>query len=123
MSSGAMQSNIGNPQVYNDGDQRPHGEERPASFEAGQPNSHDIHDPRDDQTLNNRRKREEKQEREADRQAESKTVTNPLEPAERQGHEPSRGAQVDAELQQEDEALTSKKKQQKGPFGPTKGLS
>jgi len=123
MSSRAMQSNVGNPQVYNDGDQRPHGEEAPAPFEAGQKNAHDIHDPQDNQTLNNRRLREEKQEREADRKAESKTVTNPLAPAERQGHEPSRGAQVDAELQREDEEMLQKKVQQKGSFGPSKGLS
>jgi len=119
MSSGAMQSNVGNPQTYNDGDQRPHGEEAPAPLEAGQKNAHDIHDPRDNQTLNNRRKREEKAERDADRKMESKTVTNPLEPAAQQGHQPSRGAQIDAELQREDEEATAKKVEQKGSFGPT----
>ncbi|CCM02749.1 uncharacterized protein FIBRA_04857 [Fibroporia radiculosa] len=123
MSSGAMQSNVGNPQVYNDGDQRPHGEQPPAPFEAGQRHAHDIHDPKDDQTLDNRRKRERKQERDAEHKAELGTVTDPLEPARRQGHEPSRGAQIDAELQQEDEEAMQKKKQQKGSFGPTKGLS
>ncbi|EED80337.1 predicted protein [Postia placenta Mad-698-R] len=123
MSSGAMQSKVGNPQVYNDGDQRPHGTEAPPRYEAGQQHAHNIFDPQDDQTLDNRRQREEKRERDADRKAESKTVTNPLEPATRQGHKPSRGAQVDAELQEEDEAALEKKKQQKGSFGPTKGMT
>ena len=44
--SGAMQSNVGNSQVYNDGDQRnPKGSvhDRPA-YEEGVPNSHDVLD-------------------------------------------------------------------------------
>ena len=73
---------------------------------------------RDNQTLSNRKDREAAEEREADRQAEAKTVTDPLAPASHQGHEPSRGAQIDAELQAEDEANLSKKKKDKGSFGP-----
>lgn len=65
MSSGAMQSKVGNPQVYNDGDQRyvrhswqehtrqvlsssihrPHGTEAPPRYEAGQQHAHNIFDP------------------------------------------------------------------------------
>ncbi|TFY55740.1 hypothetical protein EVJ58_g8055 [Rhodofomes roseus] len=119
MSSGAMQSKVGNPQVYNDGDQRPHGNqfEGPPGGKAAQ-HGHNIHDPKDNLTLNNRKDREEALEREADREAESKTVTDPLAPASHHGNEPSRGAQVDAELQAEDEASLSKKKHEKGSFGP-----
>ena len=73
---------------------------------------------RDNQTLSNRKDREAAEEREADRRAEEKTVTDPLAPASHQGHEPSRGAQIDAELQAEDEANLSKKKKEKGSFGP-----
>ena len=73
---------------------------------------------RDNQTLSNRKDREAAEEREADRRAEEKTVTDPLAPASHQGHEPSRGAQIDAELQAEDEANLSKKKKDKGSFGP-----
>ena len=79
---------------------------------------HEVRSFRDSQTLNNRKNREEAREREADRQAEAKTVTDPLAPASHQGHEPSRGAQIDAELQAEDEAKLAKKKQSKGSFGP-----
>ena len=73
---------------------------------------------RDNQTLSNRKDREAAEQREADRRAEEKTVTDPLAPASHQGHEPSRGAQIDAELQAEDEANLSKKKKEKGSFGP-----
>ena len=79
---------------------------------------HEVRSFRDSQTLNNRKNREEAREREADRQAEAKTVTDPLAPASHQGHEPSRGALIDAELQAEDEANLAKKKQSKGSFGP-----
>lgn len=63
MSSGAMQSKVGNPQVYNDGDQKyaplsPYrivptltlhitsgkNADAPGRFEHGQKNAHDLHD-------------------------------------------------------------------------------
>lgn len=68
--------------------------------------------------MNNRRKREEKKERDADRKAESRKITDPLEPAQRQGHKPSRGAEIDAELEREDEEAVHKKKERMGSFGP-----
>ncbi|KAH9950965.1 hypothetical protein B0H21DRAFT_720587 [Amylocystis lapponica] len=116
MSSGAMQSKVGNPQVYNDGDQRTSakGADAPAPFEAGQRNAHDIHDPKDNRTLDNKRKQEEKTERDSERADRERTVSDPLEPAQRHGNEPSRGAQVDAELQREDEEATKKKGDFKG---------
>ncbi|GBE77356.1 hypothetical protein SCP_0102290 [Sparassis crispa] len=107
-----MQPKVGNPQVYDDGDQRrnaPRGADAPAPFEAGKRNAHDIHDPKDNRTLGNRQKQEEKAEHDRDLELESHTVTDPLEPAQSQGHKPSRGAQVDAELQQEDEEMLKKK--------------
>ncbi|EMD42340.1 hypothetical protein CERSUDRAFT_90957 [Gelatoporia subvermispora B] len=45
----------------------------------------------------------------AAREERAKTVKDPLEPAQRQGHKPSRGAQVDAELQVEDEQRVREK--------------
>ncbi|KAI0326755.1 hypothetical protein GY45DRAFT_1437414 [Cubamyces sp. BRFM 1775] len=118
MSSGAMQSNVGNPQVYEDGDQRnaplsTSPQERPAG--QGQKNAHDIFDPKDNRNLDIRMQQEKKMEREAEREERAQTVTDPLEPAQRQGHEPSRGAQVDAELQREDEENVRKK----GPYNGT----
>ncbi|OCH89760.1 hypothetical protein OBBRIDRAFT_793986 [Obba rivulosa] len=110
MSSGAIQSNVGNRQIYNDGDQRPHDTaEQKAAFEAGQRNAHDIHDPKDSRTLHNRAQAEMKQWEDEERQGRQQTVTNPLEPAEKQGHQASRGAQVDAELQRDDEEQVKQK--------------
>ena len=68
--------------------------------------------------MQNRQKHHEKKAREAERAATSQTVRDPLEPATRRGHEPSRGAQVDAELKAEDEAASAKKIQEKGQFEP-----
>lgn len=59
---------------------------------------------------------EMKRERQSEGEDNAKTVTDPLEPAKSQGHKPSRGAEIDAELQQEDEEIIK----QKGPF---KGMS
>ncbi len=58
---------------------------------------------RDNRSLRLHEKQERKQEREADEAERHKTVTNPLEPALRHGNKPSHGAQVDAQLQHEDE--------------------
>ena len=71
---------------------------------------------RDNRNLQVRAKQEAVQERQAEREERQQTVTNPLEPAQRHGNEPSRGAQIDAELQAEDEAALRKK-------GPYKGTS
>ncbi|KAI0658416.1 hypothetical protein C8Q70DRAFT_917632 [Cubamyces menziesii] len=119
MSSGAMQSNVGNPQIYEDGDQRNGpvdtglSQERPAG--EGQRNAHNIFDPKDDRKLDVRMQQEKKMEREAEQEERAQTITNPLEPAKRHGHEPSRGAQIDAELQREDEENVRKK----GPYNGT----
>ncbi|KAI0713169.1 hypothetical protein C8T65DRAFT_574159 [Cerioporus squamosus] len=116
MSSGAMQSNVGNPQVYNDGDQRISEADRRAEIDRqkanlseGQTGAHKINDPKDDRNLQIRAKQERVQERQAQVEERQQTVTNPLEPAQRHGNEPSRGAQVDAELQAEDEEILRKK--------------
>jgi hypothetical protein len=39
----------------------------------------------------------------------SRTVTDPLKPAQDQGHKPSRGAQIDKELQEDDERRLEEK--------------
>ncbi|KAI0721205.1 hypothetical protein C8Q72DRAFT_85013 [Fomitopsis betulina] len=114
------QSNVGSREVREDGDQGTHGSQQLNHAPGGKAaqHGHNIHDPKDNLSLNNRRKREEAEERKADRQAEAKTVTDPLAPASHQGHEPSRGAKIDAELQADDEANLSRKQQQKELNGP-----
>ncbi|KAI0370452.1 hypothetical protein BV20DRAFT_1052481 [Pilatotrama ljubarskyi] len=125
MSSGAMQSNVGNPQVYEDGDQRngpsnasqlPEPNQPRANLaEQGQRNAHNVFDPKDDRNLEIRMKQEKKMERQAERDERAQTVSDPLEPAQRHGHQPSRGAQIDADLQREDEENIKKK----GPWNGT----
>ena len=62
-----------------------------------------------------RYKEERKEERKAEEAERHKTVRNPLEPALKHGHKPSRGAQVDAQLQREDEEELLAK----GPYNGT----
>ncbi|KAI0714746.1 hypothetical protein C8Q76DRAFT_692771 [Earliella scabrosa] len=120
--SGAMMSNVGNAQVYENGDQRMSAADQRAEVQRqkaelaeGQKNAHDIHDPKDSRSLENRARQEAVRERQQDREDRAKTVTDPLEPAQRNGNEPSRGAQIDAELQREDEEMLAKK----GPYNGT----
>lgn len=58
---------------------------------------------RDSRSLGNRAQQAEKHEREQDEHDASKTITDPLAPARAHGNEPSRGAKIDAQLQEEEE--------------------
>ncbi|TFY55743.1 hypothetical protein EVJ58_g8056 [Rhodofomes roseus] len=70
MSSGAMQSNVGNRQVYEDGDQRPHGHSGgPAPGGKLPHRAQDLEDTRSELTMQNRHKHDEKKAREAERAA------------------------------------------------------
>ncbi|KAI0652614.1 hypothetical protein C8Q79DRAFT_1005785 [Trametes meyenii] len=114
MSSAAMQSNVGNPQVYEDGDQSNASSNQFTGKgsnigEQGQKNAHNIFDPKDSRNLDVRAQQERKEEREAEREERARTIDDPLEPAKRHGNDPSRGAQIDAELQREDEENIKKK--------------
>ncbi|EIW63873.1 uncharacterized protein TRAVEDRAFT_110483 [Trametes versicolor FP-101664 SS1] len=113
MSSGAMQSKVGNSQVYENGDQRnapsTHQSQLEKPADLGQKNAHDIHDPKDNRNLDQRMQQELKEERDSERRDRERTVTDPLEAAQSHGNKPSRGAQIDAELQREDEELIRKK--------------
>lgn len=64
---------------------------------------------RDSRNLNVRAAAWEKHEKEKDQVQASKTVENPLEPAKEQGHEPSRGAKIDAEIQEDEVELLRQK--------------
>ncbi|KAH8114316.1 hypothetical protein DFH11DRAFT_204611 [Phellopilus nigrolimitatus] len=113
MSSGSMMSNVGNSQVYNDADQRTykHGEDPnlPQRFEAGQENSHKLLDSKDQRSLGNTLDAAQKAEEEEERRDQEDITQDPQDRARRHGNEPSRGAQIDAELQAEDEQTLRKK--------------
>jgi len=115
MSSGAMQSNVGNPQVYETRGEKG-ADTNPARLEAGQANAHNQLDSKDERSLANRVAQAKKGD--AEEKLHSKTVTDPLAPAQKHGNEPSRGAQVDAELQAEEEEQLKRTGKDKGGFGP-----
>ncbi|KXN93168.1 hypothetical protein AN958_00092, partial [Leucoagaricus sp. SymC.cos] len=63
--------------------------------------------PRDERTISNKLSAEEQRERKIDESR--RTVNDPLKPATDHGNKPSRGAQIDAELQKEDEETLRRK--------------
>ncbi|KAH7099533.1 hypothetical protein BKA62DRAFT_621348 [Auriculariales sp. MPI-PUGE-AT-0066] len=75
------------------------GSSETARFDTSVPHSHDRLDRKDQRTHANTVA--EAAQKQGD--ANPKTVTDPLEPARSQGHEPSRGAQIDKQLQDEEE--------------------
>ncbi|KAF7977017.1 hypothetical protein HWV62_4962 [Athelia sp. TMB] len=129
--SGAMQSNVGNAQVYEANEQRTSKQDNQGapSYEAGQPNSHlDLDSKcvrrlkrancqanhagmliRDERSIGNRLAAAEKHERDAKREENAKTIEDPLAPARAHGNEPSRGAKIDAELKAEEEEELKRK--------------
>ncbi|KAG6884166.1 hypothetical protein C0992_006845 [Termitomyces sp. T32_za158] len=106
----AMQSKVGNPQVYEAGDQRPPrvgprdaGEDptRQESYKIGSDKDHlDL-----DSNIANRLAAAKK----ASEEKSHETVHDPLAPARAHGNEPSRGAKIDAEIQAEEEELLKRK--------------
>ncbi|KDQ20067.1 hypothetical protein BOTBODRAFT_41312 [Botryobasidium botryosum FD-172 SS1] len=110
----SMQSSVGNSQVYETSGEKGTSDNAPTRLEAGQANAHNQLDSKDDRSLGNRVAQTKKSEKEE----ESKTVTDPLAPAQEHGNKPSRGAQVDAELQAEEEEHLKRTGKDKGAFGP-----
>ncbi|KAG6874624.1 hypothetical protein C0992_007242 [Termitomyces sp. T32_za158] len=110
----AMQSKVGNPQVYEAGDQRPPrvgprdaGEDpiRQESYKIGSDKYHLDLDSKDQRSIANRLAAAKK----ASEEKSHETVSDPLAPARTHGNEPSRGAKIDAEIQAEEEELLRRK--------------
>ncbi|KAF2164981.1 hypothetical protein M409DRAFT_24882 [Zasmidium cellare ATCC 36951] len=115
-----MTSNVGNRALYEDGDQKnvPQSErEQPDRFKEGQPNSHKALDSKDERSIANKLAREEKRENEPEgensEEARESKIDSTL-PARMHGNEPSKGAKIDQQLKEEEEAELKKK----GAFGP-----
>ncbi|KAF9492192.1 hypothetical protein BDN71DRAFT_1451861 [Pleurotus eryngii] len=100
----SMLSKVGNPQVYNDGDQRTR-----KRCEAGKPNAHNDLDSKDNRTLSNRQASAEKIAQVEEANPNPREIDDPLKPARSHGNEPSRGAKIDAQIQQEEEEELSRK--------------
>jgi len=114
------QSNVGNSGVYEAGDQRNYKDSEinnAERFKEGKPNSHLANDSKDERTIANKLAREEMREHEPE---EKSLQTQQIEqdatlPARSHGNEPSKGAKIDQELREEEEATLKKK----GAWGPT----
>ncbi|KAH7355019.1 hypothetical protein BKA65DRAFT_605042 [Rhexocercosporidium sp. MPI-PUGE-AT-0058] len=104
-------SNVGNSQVYEDGDQKnaPQSqveqEKKDARFHEGKENSHKANDSKDERTIANKLAREEKRQNEDEEESEETKALkkDPTLPARMHGNEPSKGAKIDAQIQAEEE--------------------
>ena len=106
------QSNVGNSQIYEAGDQRNYKDseieqaKQEARFHEGKENSHKALDSKDERSIANKLEREEKREHEdeelslEDRQRKQDATL----PARAHGNEPSKGAKIDQQLREEEEA-------------------
>ncbi|KAK8102797.1 hypothetical protein PG984_015943 [Apiospora sp. TS-2023a] len=80
-------------------------------FEEGKENSHLATDSKDQRSIANRLGAEERKEDGHDDTLETRqTKEDPTLPARAHGNKPSRGAEIDAEIQAEEEEMLSKKK-------------
>ncbi|KAI5362909.1 hypothetical protein Slin15195_G102900 [Septoria linicola] len=120
----ASQSNVGGRGTYEAGDQRnvKDSELREAAeeqrFQEGKENSHQANDPKDERSIANRLAREEKRENEPEKELSKEDKESKKDatlPAINHGNEPSKGAKIDQELREEEEAELKKK----GDFGPS----
>ncbi|ETI20777.1 hypothetical protein G647_07119 [Cladophialophora carrionii CBS 160.54] len=117
-------SSVGNRNVYEAGDQRTEPASKPGgSFgEEGTKNSHQANDSKDERSIANRLATAEPQNDGTSGKAldaEAKAgQTDATAPAKMHGNEPSRGAQIDKELQDEEAAILAKKDAAKGSKKP-----
>jgi len=104
-------SSVGNSGVYENGDQKNvpkseiEQEKKDARFHEGKEHSHKALDSKDERSIANKLAREEKRENEPEEESEEVKALkkDPTAPAKMHGNEPSRGAKIDAEIQQEEE--------------------
>lgn len=105
----------------------PKDSDAPARYEAGQTNAHDIHDSkyvlycimitcivsdercRDSRGLFDRAEAEKKQEAQEEERERELSNRDPTAPAKAHGNRPSRGAEIDKELQEDDKLRLKEK--------------
>ncbi|KAK0259681.1 hypothetical protein LTR91_023740 [Friedmanniomyces endolithicus] len=115
-------SNVGGAGVYEAGDQRTRkdadieAEKKEARFHEGKDNSHKANDAKDERSIANKLERESKRENESEKEdiEAIQYKQDATLPARSHGNEPSKGAKIDQELREEEEAILAKK----GSFGP-----
>ncbi|KAI1809900.1 hypothetical protein GGS20DRAFT_244405 [Poronia punctata] len=106
----------GNPSIGSEGpgDQRNYKDSeapRPERYEEGVQNSHLANDSKDERSIANRLANEERKQKQADSDTPENAAhkKDPTLPAKMHGNEPSRGAKVDADLQNEEEEYLRRK--------------
>ncbi|KAF6229199.1 hypothetical protein HO133_007315 [Letharia lupina] len=107
-------SSVGGRGVYEAGDQRnsKDSETNVADrYHEGQPNSHKANDSKDERSIANKLAREGKRQHEPEEISKeaAEYQKDPTLPAKNHGNEPSKGAKIDAEIQQEEEEMLKKK--------------
>ncbi|KAI0094973.1 hypothetical protein BDY19DRAFT_880437, partial [Irpex rosettiformis] len=80
-------------------------------YEAGHANAHDIHDPKDSRSLFGRANVEHKLQAGEKQRDKEWSHRDPTAPARDHGNRPSRGAEIDSKLQQDDELRLKEKGQ------------
>ncbi|KAL7812345.1 hypothetical protein V8C44DRAFT_329145 [Trichoderma aethiopicum] len=110
--SGQGRSNVGASNIYEAGDQRnvSQSEAQDAErYNEGQRNSHIANDSKDQRTIANKLAAEERRADPGDDIETARLKKDPTLPAKVHGNEPSRGAQIDAELAIDDEERLKQK--------------
>ncbi|EAA35763.2 hypothetical protein GE21DRAFT_781 [Neurospora crassa] len=111
--SSNMNSNVGNAQVYEAGDQRNPKQseiETPDRYNEGQAHAHSNMDSKDERSIKNRlAAAEAADDSHQDSRETQLHKKDPTLPAKDHGNEPSRGAKIDAEIQAEEEEILKKK--------------
>ncbi|KAK0372264.1 hypothetical protein CLIM01_10376 [Colletotrichum limetticola] len=108
-------SNVGNSAVYEAGDQRNAKEDETNNaerFHEGKEHSHLATDSKDERSIANRLAAEEKKNKEGDEEESLETRLGKEDatlPAKLHGNKPSRGAEIDKQLQEEDELRLKQK--------------
>ncbi|KAI1615766.1 hypothetical protein EDD37DRAFT_613781 [Exophiala viscosa] len=109
-------SSVGNSQVYEAGDQRPdpqQGEDHSNAYEEGKENSHQANDSKDQRSIGNRLAAAGPQNDSSSGKAlsaEDKAAReDPTLPAKMHGNEPSKGAKIDKEIEDEEAEIIAKK--------------
>ncbi|KAF2456867.1 hypothetical protein BDY21DRAFT_45039 [Lineolata rhizophorae] len=107
-------SHVGESSLYEDGDQRNYKNSEintAERYKEGMAHSHLANDSKDQRSIANKLAREEKRQKEPEPQSFEtfQTQHDSTLPAKSHGHEPSKGAKIDQELREEEEAALKKK--------------
>ncbi|KAF2866353.1 hypothetical protein BDV95DRAFT_611811 [Massariosphaeria phaeospora] len=104
-------SNVGQASVYEANDQKKQEPESAERFKEGKQNSHLAQDSKDERSIANKLERESQRDADGSHDSEETRALkqDATLPAKLHGNEPSKGAKIDQELKEEEEAYLKKK--------------